>query len=110
MTRIEDATLRAAATSVLRSNDRGRVVVAAPPDPHRPYRWHWGTTLTAIGLARVDLPRAIAEVRGLLAARRPTGMLPLVFDDSAPARPGHELTSGLAGLPGQPIAVRAILD
>jgi hypothetical protein len=110
MTRIEDATLRAAATSVLRSNDRGRVVVAAALDRHRPYRWHWETTLTALGLARVDLPRAIAEVRGLLSAQGPTGMLPLVFDDSAPARPGHEQTSGLAGLPGQPIAVRAILD
>lgn len=110
MTRIEDATLRAAATSVLRSNDRGRVVVAASPDRRRTYRWHWETTLTALGLARVDLPRAIAEVGGLLAAQRPTGMLPLVFDDRAPARPGHELTNGLAGLPGQPIAVRAILD
>jgi hypothetical protein len=110
MTRIEDATLRAAATSVLRSNDRGRIVAAASPDPGRHYRWHWGTTLTALGLSRVDLPRAIAEVRAHLSARRPTGKLPLVFDGTAPARPGHELTSVLSGLPGQPIAVRAILD
>ena len=110
MTRIEDATLRDAATGVLRSNDRGRVVVAATPDPGRSCRWHWGTTLTAIGLARVDLPRAIAEVRGLLSTQQPGGRLPLVFDDSAPDRRGHELTCGLSTLPGQPIAVRAILD
>jgi hypothetical protein len=110
MTRIEDATLRAAATGVLRSNDRGRVVVAAAPDPRRRCRWHWGTTLTAIGLSRVDLSRAITEVRGLLSTQRPSGMLPLVFDDSAPDLRGHELTSELSALPGQPIAVRAILD
>ncbi|MGI5129487.1 MGH1-like glycoside hydrolase domain-containing protein [Pseudonocardia sp. CA-107938] len=111
MTRIEDAILRAAATRVLRRNDRGRVVVAAEPDPRRHHRWHWEATLTALGLARVDLPRAITEVRALLAAQRPTGMLPLsIFDEGRATGPGPVQAVGLSSLPGQPIAVRAILD
>lgn len=125
MSRTEAAILRAAATAVLRRNDRGRTV-AAVPDPRRHYRWHWGTTLLALGLARVDLPRAIAELRGVLAAQWRTGMLPwAVFDDdevgwvldpsrwgtaTAAGRPAQVPTSGLSALPGHPIAVRAILD
>ena len=100
--------------------------MAAVPDPRSRYHWRWDTTLTAIGLARIDLPRAIAELRGLLAAQWRTGMLPLaVFDDDgvgweppparwgtsvAPDRPPHVLTSGLSSVPGHPLAVRAILE
>lgn len=125
MTTSQAATLRTAAAAVLRRNDRGRAV-AAVPDPRSHYHWHWETTLTAIGLARVDVRRAIAEVRGLLDAQWRTGMLPLaVFDDAgvgwdpdparwgtavAADRPAHVLTSGLSALPGQPLAVRAILE
>jgi Glycogen debranching enzyme len=125
VTRLQSTILRDAAAAVLRRNDRGRII-AAVPDPSRNYRWHRASILVVAGLARTDLRRAMAELDGLLAAQWRTGMLPLcVFDDPGigwgfdPRRwsttayakhPDPAPTSGLAALPGQPIAARMILE
>ena len=113
-----------AAVQVLRRNDLGRVTSAAP-DLY-PHQWSWDAAFVAIGLARVDVPRAITELRSLLAAQWSTGMLPhIVFaatngdyfpgpdrwdTDRIPGRPGQLRTSGICQPPVHAIAVRHILD
>lgn len=128
--RVEAERLRSAAIDVLRCGDRGgATAMASSPvvlPPHGPYPWRWDATLTAIGLSRIDVPRAIAELRGILAAQWSTGMLPqTVFGadaidhvpdpdrwgtDDASARPRHVRRSGLCAPPGHAIAMRAVLD
>jgi hypothetical protein len=75
---LDSDTMHEAAVDVLRRNDLGRVTSAAPA--LYPHQWSWDAAFVAIGLARVDVPRAITELRSLLAARWSTGMLPhIVF-------------------------------
>jgi glucosylglycerate hydrolase len=121
---LDSDTMREAAVDVLRRNDLGRVTSAAP-DLY-PHQWSWDAAFVAIGLSRVDVPRAIVELRSLLAAQWNTGMLPhIVFagtggdyfpgpdrwgTDRIPARPPGLRTSGICQPPVHAIAVRHILD
>jgi hypothetical protein len=121
---LDSDTLHGAARHVLRRNDLGTFTTAAPG--LYPHQWSWDAAFIAIGLARVDVPRAITELRSLLDAQWHTGMLPhIVFSpaggdyfpgperwgtDRAPARPAHVRTSGICQPPVHAIAVRHILD
>lgn len=121
---LDAAVLRRAAADVLRRNDLGAVTVAGP-DLY-PHQWSWDSAFIAIGLARVDVPRAVTELRSLLRAQWSTGMVPhIVFHpghrgyfpgpdrwgtDAAAARPAGYRTSGICQPPVHAIAVRHILD
>ena len=121
---LDSDTMREAAVDVLRRNDLGRVTSAAP-DLY-PHQWSWDAAFVAIGLSRVDVRRAIVELRSLLAAQWNTGMLPhIVFagsggdyfpgpdrwgTDCVPARPPGLRTSGICQPPVHAIAVRRVLD
>ncbi|MGH8881906.1 MAG: MGH1-like glycoside hydrolase domain-containing protein, partial [Stackebrandtia sp.] len=115
--------LAASAARVLRDNDLGEMTAAAPS--LYPHMWSWDSALIAIGLARVSVPRAITEMRTLLAAQWTTGMIPhIVFSNvdgyfPGPDRWGSELaaaspdtvrTSGICQPPVHAITVRHILD
>ncbi|GAA1273557.1 glucosylglycerate hydrolase [Arthrobacter pascens] len=116
--------LRTAAIEVLRRNDLGTMTSAAP-DLY-PHMWSWDAAFVAIGLARVDVPRAITELRTLLDAQWSTGMIPhIVFSDNdtgyfpgfdrwgtagAKARPAGIKSSGICQPPVHAIALRHILD
>jgi glucosylglycerate hydrolase len=117
-------TLRHAAVAVLRRNDLGTMTTAAP-DLY-PHQWSWDAAFVAIGLARVDVPRAVVELRSLLAAQWSTGMVPhIVFSpragdyfpgpdrwgtDAVAARPAGYRTSGICQPPVHAIALRHVLD
>jgi hypothetical protein len=116
--------LREAAIEVLRVNDLGTMTTAAPN--LYPHMWSWDAAFVAIGLARVDVPRAITEMRTLLDAQWSTGMIPhIVFSDNdtgyfpgfdrwgtaaAAARPAHVKSSGICQPPVHAIALKHILD
>ena len=51
------------ARHVLRTNDTGTLVKAAP-DLY-PHQWSWDAAFVAIGLATFDVPRALAELEHL---------------------------------------------
>jgi len=105
--------IRQAAIDALRLNDLGTMTTAAPN--LYPHMWSWDAAFITIGLARVDIPRAITELQTLLAAQWSTGMIPhIVFSDnatdyfpgadrwgtaSAPARPAGLQTSGICQPP-----------
>jgi hypothetical protein len=123
-TMLDAGVLHRAAAQVLRRNDRGAITTSSP---HLyPHQWSWDAAFVAIGLARVDVPRAVTELRSLLRAQWSTGMVPhIVFSDGAAdyfpgpdrwatdaavARPAGVRTSGICGPPAQAIALRHILD
>jgi glucosylglycerate hydrolase len=119
---LDSDTMHEAAVNVLRRNDLGRITSAAP-DLY-PHQWSWDAAFVGIGLARVDVPRAIIELRSLLAAQWSTGILPhIVFaatsgdyfpgperwhTDRIPARPPELRTSGICQPPVHAIAVRLV--
>ena len=121
---IDVAVLRRAAAAVLRRNDLGAATMAAPS--LYPHQWSWDSAFVAIGLARLDVPRAVTELRSLLSAQWSTGMVPhIVFSpgdaeyfpgpdrwgtDAAPGRPPDHRTSGICQPPVHAIAVAHILD
>ena len=123
-TRIDLEELRQSAIDVLTLNDLGTMTSAAP-DLY-PHMWSWDAAFVSIGLARYDVPRAITELRSLLAAQWSTGMIPhIVFNDddagyfpgferwgtsSAAARPAAVKSSGICQPPVHAIAVRHIVD
>lgn len=116
--------LRHAAAEVLHRNDLGTMTTAAP-DLY-PHQWSWDAAFVAIGLARVDVPRAVTELRSLLAAQWSTGMIPhIVFSpgaadyfpgpdrwgtDAVAARPAGHRTSGICQPAVHAIALRHVLD
>jgi hypothetical protein len=121
--RYADTTLAARAARVLRDNDTGAVITAAPR--LYPHMWSWDTAFISIGLAHLDVRRAIAELDTLFAAQWRNGMVPhIVFteDDAyfpGPERwgtevatdgPAHVRTSGICQPPVHAIAVRRVLD
>ncbi|MEJ3654665.1 glycogen debranching protein [Actinomycetes bacterium KLBMP 9759] len=60
-----------------------------------PIRPSWDSAITAIGLARFDVPRALAELDRLLQAQQGTGMLPLSSTDGGLcAPPVHVIALG----------------
>jgi glucosylglycerate hydrolase len=114
--------LERAARRVLAENDLGEVVAAAPR--LYPHQWSWDAAFIAVGLARVSVPRAITELRSLLAAQWSTGMIPhIVFSseggyfpgpevwqtDRAAAKPDGVQTSGICQPPVHAIALSRIL-
>ncbi len=121
---LDAGVLRPAAVEVLRRNDHGTMTTAAP-DLY-PHQWSWDAAFVAIGLARVDVARAVTELRSLLAAQWSTGMIPhIVFSpdatdyfpgpdrwgtDDVAARPAGVRTSGICQPPMHAIALRHILD
>jgi hypothetical protein len=111
-----------AARRVLRQNDLGTMVAAAPR--LYPHQWSWDAAFTAIGLARVSVPRAVTELRTLLAAQWATGMIPhIVFSPGTDYFPGPDVwgtararakpagveTSGICQPPVHAIALACIL-
>ncbi|MDR6508499.1 MGH1-like glycoside hydrolase domain-containing protein [Arthrobacter oryzae] len=116
--------LRTSAIEVLRMNDLGTMTSAAPN--LYPHMWSWDAAFVAIGLARVDVHRAITELRTLLDAQWSTGMIPhIVFSDNdtgyfpgfdrwgtagAAARPAEVKSSGICQPPVHAIALRHIVD
>jgi len=71
-----------AAREVLRTNDTGTLVKAAP---HLyPHQWSWDAAFIAIGLATFDVPRALAELEHLRKAQWASGMIPHIVFSAAP--------------------------
>ncbi|MGM7778737.1 glucosylglycerate hydrolase [Arthrobacter sp. KNU-44] len=122
--RVSMQDLHRAAAEVLRLNDLGTMTTAAPN--LYPHMWSWDAAFVAMGLARANVPRAITELRTLLAAQWSTGMIPhIVFSEnstdyfpgfdrwgtgSAQARPSVVKSSGICQPPVHAIALRHILD
>ena len=77
------ADLRQAARAVLAANDAGPFT---RPGPRQyPHQWNWDSAVIALGLAHVDLPRALTEIRSLLAAQWRDGMIPHVVYHDLPS-------------------------
>lgn len=121
--RYSHAALAARAARVLRDNDTGAVVRAAPK--LYPHMWSWDAAFISIGLARLDVPRAITELETLFNAQWRNGMVPhIVFTDSDAYFPGPERwgtdtaedgpanvrTSGICQPPVHAIAVQRVLE
>jgi hypothetical protein len=117
------ARLEREAKAVLRRNDLGHMVTAAPA--LYPHQWSWDAALVSIGLAHISVERALAEHATLFDAQWSTGMIPhIIFSDAAgyfpgpdvwetdaaSAKPGHVRTSGLCQPPVHAIALARILD
>lgn len=115
--------LAARAARVLRDNDTGSVVTAAPR--LYPHMWSWDAAFISIGLARLDVRRAIAELETLFAAQWRNGMVPhIVFTDADAYFPGPDRwgtdvardgpsnvrTSGICQPPVHAIAVQRVLQ
>jgi hypothetical protein len=62
------------ARGVLKQNDLGTMVMAAPR--LYPHQWSWDVAFITIGLAAISVSRAITEMRTLLSAQWDTGMRP----------------------------------
>ena len=120
---MEAETLRTAALAVLRKNDLGDWTKPAPR--LYPHQWSWDSAFIAIGLAHVDLDRALRELETLFAAQWADGRVPhIVFNpEAADYFPGPELwasastsqqaprrpaTSGLIQPPVHALALRHI--
>lgn len=110
------------ARRVLQDNDLGAMVAAAPR--LYPHQWSWDAAFISIGLARLSVPRAITELRTLLAAQWSTGMIPhIVFSpvpgyfpgpdvwgtDRAKAKPAGVQTSGICQPPVHAVALARIV-
>lgn len=115
------------AAEILRSNDTGQSIKAAPS--LYPHQWSWDAALISIGLAHVDLDRAVAEMRHLFQGQWANGMIPHIlynpdvdhhayFPDSArwasqlasPDSPRNHHTSGITQPPVHAIAIRQLCD
>lgn len=119
--------LAARAAAILRANDTGRSIKAAPS--LYPHQWSWDAAIISIGLAHVDLDRAVAEMRHLFTGQWRNGLIPHIvynpdvdptayFPDSArwaaqtssPDAPRAVATSGIIQPPVHAIAIRQICD
>ncbi|WP_127902309.1 MGH1-like glycoside hydrolase domain-containing protein [Solirhodobacter olei] len=69
--------LVAAATAILKENDRGSYTV--PTRGLYPFQWNWDSCLSALGLARLDEGRAFTEIETLFAHQWPDGMVPHII-------------------------------
>jgi glucosylglycerate hydrolase len=116
-----DAAVLEAAIGVLRGNDTGTLVTAAPR--LYPHQWSWDAAFVSVGLAHLSVPRAILEWRTIFGAQWSTGMLPhIVFADqpdyfpgygvwgteSVPARPRGVQTSGICQPPVHALCVELL--
>jgi glucosylglycerate hydrolase len=115
--------LGARAADVLRRNDTGAVVTAAPR--LYPHMWSWDAAFIAVGLAHLDVRRAVRELETLFAAQWRDGMLPhIVFTDApdyfpgpdwwgseiSPDAPRHPRSSGICQPPVHAVALLRIVQ
>lgn len=118
-TRRSEERIAEAARDVLRTNDTGTLVKAAPN--LYPHQWSWDAAFVAIGLATFDIPRALAELEHLRRAQWASGMIPHIvfsaasgyFPDAARWRtakhsPPGVATSGICQPAVHTIALRRI--
>lgn len=77
-------TLREAAISVLKANDKGRHTVPSPG--LYPHQWFWDSCFIAIGMAHYDIERAQIEILSLLRAQWANGMMPNIIMHSNSVR------------------------
>ncbi len=115
------------AAEILRANDTGSLIKAAPS--LYPHQWSWDAALISIGMAHVDLDRAVAEIRHLLRGQWRNGMIPQIqynpdvdrnayFPDAdrwaaqlvSPDAPRDVHTSGIVQPAVHAIAVRQICE
>ena len=119
------AELAALAAGLLRGNDRGSMTAASPL--LYPHMWSWDAAFVAVGLASLNVGRAVVELDTLLSAQWSTGMIPhIVYADgvdgyfpgpdrwgcpeSAAATPRGRRTSGIIQPPVHAIAVQRIVE
>ena len=117
--------LREAAIEVLRQNDLGGWTRPAPK--LYPHQWSWDSAFIAIGLAHVDLDRALRELESLFEAQWGDGRVPhIVFNPAAqdyfpgpewwasaqtsPLAPRDRATSGLIQPPVHALALERIYE
>lgn len=119
--------LAARAAEILRANDTGSSIKAAPA--LYPHQWSWDAAFISIGLAHLDPERAVAEMRHLFAGQWRNGMIPHIqynpdvernayFPDaqrwaaqtSSSDAPRNVATSGIAQPPVHAIAIRQLCD
>jgi glucosylglycerate hydrolase len=113
--------LRDRAEAVLRDNDLGTMITAAPR--LYPHMWSWDAAFVAMGLSRLSVPRAVQEMRTLVEAQWDSGMIPHIVFSDAPgyfpdvhrwgtigASPDGVLSSGICQPPVHAIALRFIVD
>lgn len=115
------------AAEILRANDTGVLVKAAPS--LYPHQWSWDAALITIGLAHIDLDRAVAEMRHLFRGQWRNGMIPQIqfnpdvgrsayFPDAerwaaqlvSSDAPRDVHTSGIVQPPVHAMAVRQLMD
>ena len=72
------------AIAILRANDVNGIFTKPGPRQY-PHSWNWDSATVALGLAHFDLPRAMAEVRGLIAGQWHDGMIPHVIYHTGPS-------------------------
>jgi glucosylglycerate hydrolase len=122
--RLGSVQLAACAAWTLGGNDNGSMITAAPR--LYPHMWSWDTAFISIGLAHLNVDRAVRELETLLAAQWRNGMLPhIVFSEGGGYFPGPERwgaaelnadapdaprTSGICQPPVHAIALRRIVD
>jgi hypothetical protein len=99
---LESETLRGAALAVLRKNDLGDWTKPAPR--LYPHQWSWDSAFIAIGLAHLDLDRALRELETLFSAQWSDGRVPhIVFNPAAADYfPGPELWASASTSPVAP--------
>ena len=118
---VDAQVLRESAVEVLRDNDLGTMITAAPR--LYPHMWSWDAAFVAMGLAQISVSRAIQEMRTLVGAQWASGMIPHIVFSDAPgyfpdvhrwgtigASPDGVLSSGICQPPVHAIALRFILD
>jgi hypothetical protein len=120
---LDTASLAERAAAVLRRNDTGTLVTAAPR--LYPHMWSWDAAFIAVGLAHLDVERAVRELETLFAAQWRNGMVPhIVFTDApgyfpgpdrwgtevSPDAPRRPRTSGICQPPVHAIALHRILQ
>jgi hypothetical protein len=118
---IDPQLLREQAVAVLRDNDIGTMITAAPR--LYPHMWSWDAAFVAMGLTRMSVRRAIKEMRTLVGAQWHSGLLPHIIFSDAPgyfpdvnrwgtigASPEGVRSSGICQPPVHAIALRFILD
>ncbi len=121
---METDALRSGALAVLRKNDLGGWTKPAPR--LYPHQWSWDSAFISIGLARIDLDRALRELETLFSAQWSDGRVPhIVFNpeaqdyfpgpqwwasaETSQAAPRQVATSGLIQPPVHAIALLRLL-
>lgn len=109
---------RDACRDVLRRNDAGGYTV--PTQGLYPFQWLWDSGFVALGWRTFDEPRAWLELRTLMAAQWPDGMVPHVvhhrtdtgytLDHTWWDAPGPRPSSGITQPPVLAMVVRRLLE